>query len=100
MFLIVDASYRSEVSIYYVNGLDAPSHMKDQLESSGRRAFKDILEYGPETLDGLVDEESDEADARAEEVWGWIYDSIIPQNVFNPTDDSVVITHTISMAPV
>jgi len=90
MFLIVDASEASEVSIYLVNGRDAPAHMKSHIESSGKRTFNEIHE--------LVDEEADEADERAEEVWGWLHECRSRENTFNPTDERVVITHTISIA--
>ena len=98
MFLIVDASESSEVSIYLVNGQSAPAHMKRQLNLSGKRAFCDIHEDGPENLDGLVNEDSEQADEQAEDVWEWLRESMIIDNVFNPTDDRVVITHTISIA--
>lgn len=97
MFLIVDASEASEVGIYLVNGNSAPAHMKRQLDRSGKRTFTDIREEGADSLEGLVDEESDEADARAGEVWEWIHENMTKENVFNPTDDRVVITHTISI---
>jgi hypothetical protein len=98
MFLIVDASEASEVSIYLVNGRDAPAHMKKHIESSGKRTFNDIHEDGPESLDGLVDEDADEADEQAEEVWEWLNECRSRENTFNPTDERVVITHTISIA--
>lgn len=100
MFLIVDASEASEVGIYLVNGRDAPAHMKRQLDRSGKRTFTDIHDDGPESLDGLVDEESEQADERAEDVWEWLHQSTKWENKFNPTDDRVVITHTISIAAV
>ena len=99
-FLIVDASEASEVSIYLVNGQSAPAHMKRQLDRSGKRTFINIHNDGPESLDGLVDEDSEQADERAEEVWEWIHENMVTENDFNPTDDRVVITHTISIAAV
>jgi hypothetical protein len=98
MFLIVDASEASEVSIYLVNGRDAPPRMKMQIESSGKRTFNDIYEDVPATLDGLVDEYAEDAEDRAEEVWEWLKECRSRENTFNPTDERVVITHTISIA--
>lgn len=98
MFLIVDATEGGEVGIYLVNGRDAPSHMKRRLDRTGRRTFNDLLEDGAEGLDGLVDEESERADERAEEVWEWLRSCTRTENIFNPTDARVLITHTISIA--
>jgi hypothetical protein len=100
MFLIVDASEASEVSIYLVNGRDAPPRMKMQIESSGKRTFNDIYEEGPESLDGLVGRDAEDADECAEEVWEWLNECRSRENKFNPTDERVVITHTISIAQV
>ncbi|MDA9603535.1 hypothetical protein N9S30_00105 [bacterium] len=96
-FLIIDATESTEVQLYVVDGRDAPGHVKRYLANTGMRTFENIYEDSAETLAGLVNEESDRADERAEEVWEWLHGATVAQNVFVPGVDRQVITHTISM---
>ena len=77
-FLIVDATEGTEVLLYAVDGRDAPKHMKKYLSKTGKRQFDNVYQDSADTLDGLVDEESERAEERAEEVWEWIGESTIP----------------------
>ena len=96
-FLIIDATEGSEVSLYAVDGRDAPNHVKRHLANTGKRSFENIYEDSAETLDGLVNEESDRADERAEEVWEWLNAATVEENKFVPGDARQILTHTISI---
>jgi hypothetical protein len=97
-FLIVDATEGSEVGIYLVDGNDAPNHLKRHIKRTGQTAFDDLIEDGAEGLQGLVDEDSEQADERADEVWEWLRSKTTRENRFTPTGGRVPITHTISIA--
>jgi len=96
-FLIIDASECTEVALYVISGRDAPGHLKRRLASTGTRKFENIYEDSPDTLNGLVDEDSDRAEERAEEVWEWLHGATRPENFFCPGSDRQLITHTISI---
>jgi hypothetical protein len=96
-FLIVDATEGTEVRLYAVDGRDAPKHMKKYLSKTGKREFENVYQDSAETLDGLVDEDSERAEERAEEVWEWICECTSPENLFKPGDARQLITHSISL---
>jgi hypothetical protein len=96
-FLIVDATEGTEVQLYVANGRDAPGHVKRHLANTGKRKFENIYEDCSETLDGLVNEESERADERADEVWEWLRGVTVAANEFVPGVDRQAITHTISI---
>ena len=97
-FLICDATEGSEVCIYLVDGRDAPGHMKRHIQHTGQTVFDTVIEDGPEGMQGLVDENSERADERAEEVWEWLQTATHAGTVFKPDGGRVLITHTISIA--
>ena len=96
-FLIIDATEGTEISLYAVDGRDAPIHMKRQLAKTGKRSFANLYEDSVDTLGGLVNEESDRAEERAEEVWEWLNASTVEENKFVPDNSRQMITHTISI---
>ena len=96
-FLIVDATEGTEILLYAVDGRDAPKHMKKYLSKTAKREFENVFQDCAESLDGLVDDESECADERADEVWAWIDEVTIPENLFKPADARQLITHTISL---
>ena len=96
-FLLIDATEGTEISLYAVDGRDAPIHMKRQLATTGKRSFENIYEESAESLDGLVNEESDRAEERAEDVWEWLNAATVNENKFVPDNSRQVITHTISI---
>ena len=99
--LIVDASEPTEISIYLVNGRTMPSHMRRQIERNGQRSLGNVYEdWGTDGLAGLVDEESESADDRVEEVWEWLHASTTPEFKFEPSDGRVLVTHTLSIVTV
>ena len=96
-FLIIDATEGSEVYLYVVDGRNAPNHVKRHLANTGKRSFENIYEDSADSLDGLVDEESGQAEERAEEVWDWLNAATVKENKFVPGDARQILTHTISI---
>ena len=95
--LIVDAQEPAEISMYLVNGRTMPRHMHRQIERNGRRFLGNVYEDGTDGLAGLVDEGSESADERVEEVWDWIHASMTPEFKFEPSDGRVLVTHTLAV---
>jgi hypothetical protein len=95
--LVADGREGSELVLYLAPMRDAPGHMKRNLARTGEREFNDILEDGPDSLNGLVNEDSERAEEHAEAVWEWINSCTVPENRFKPSDARVRITHTITI---
>lgn len=83
--IVADAREPGEPQLFYFSLEDAPKHMQNQL----KRNNSDIYEFlsnddGVESLMGLVNEESEEAEERAEEVWNYIDNKCNNENKFQP----------------
>lgn len=81
MTMYVDATEVSEVSVYLFDASDAPGHMRRRMRESETKKFENINE---EFLDGLVDEEHDDAEDRAEEVITYLEEKAREGNLFKP----------------
>ena len=77
------------VAYIFPIGDDAPAHLLAQLELKSRFFQVDFSE-GSECMDGLVDADSTEEDARAEEVIAWLHDRMVSDNVFAAPFDGAV----------
>ena len=73
--IVADAREPGEPQLFYFSLQDAPRHMQKQLKQNNNTTYEFLSNDGTESLMGLVNENSEEADARAEEVWNYI-DSI------------------------
>ena len=79
--IVADAREPGEPQLFYFSLEDAPKHMQNQL----KRNNSDIYEFlSNESLMGLVNEESEEAEERAEEVWDYIDNKCNNENKFKP----------------
>ena len=83
--IVADAREPGEPQLFYFSLEDAPKHMQNQL----KRNNSDIYEFlsnddGVVSLMGLVNEESEEAEERAEEVWNYIDNKCNNENKFKP----------------
>ena len=79
--IVADAREPGEPQLFYFSLEDAPKHMQNQL----KRNNSDIYEFlSNESLMGLVNEESEEAEERAEEVWDYIDNKCNNENKFQP----------------
>ena len=97
-FLIVDASETGEPRLYYVDGRNAPSHLKRRLQNNpDLTEFEFVIEDGSDGMMGLVDPESDQADEQSEEVMEWLRDVCNSSNKFKP-GGRLLVTHYISIA--
>lgn len=84
--LVADAREGTEPKLYYFSLQDAPHHMRREMI---KNAEKDTYEFlsdadGAESLMGLVNVESEEAEKRAEEIWVYLDKFCVPENEFKP----------------
>lgn len=81
MVMYVDATECSEVATYLFDATDAPRHMRRRMEQSETKKFENIDE---DSLDGLVDEDHDDAEQRTEEILEYLEEQARPENLFRP----------------
>ena len=97
--LVADAREAGEPRLYYFSLNDAPGHMKKQMKKSPYCVFEFLTEDCAESLMGLVNEDSEEADDRAEEIWEYLNTKCVHENKFNPsTDKSIDYSLTLAEA--
>jgi hypothetical protein len=86
--MVVDAQEPSEPQTYIIDTDDteteAPRHMLRMISRSSVKCFEHIMNDGPEAMSGLVNEDSEEADQRVEEVWEYLNSNCTPENKFRP----------------
>ena len=71
--IVADAREPGEPQLFYFSLEDAPKHMKIQLKRNNSDIYEFLSNDSVESLMGLVNEESEEAEERAEEVWNNIH---------------------------
>lgn len=79
--LMFDASEGNEPETFYFKASDAPRHMKAQIAASDTKSFEHI---DGESMGGLVDEDSEEAEGKAEEVMEYLREKMEPKYKFMP----------------
>ena len=82
--IVADAREPGEPQLFYFSLEDAPKHMQNQLKKNNRDIYEFLSNDGVESLMGLVNEESEEAEERAEEVWNYIDNKCNNENKFQP----------------
>ena len=83
--------------MYYFNARDAPRHMKRAIEVSETKRFDFVIEDGAAGAQGLVDEDHDLADERAEEVMEYLSSKCKTENEVNP-GTTIKVDVSITMA--
>lgn len=81
MVLLVDATEGSEVATYLFDATDAPKHMRRRMKESETKRFENV---NSECLDGLVDEDHDNAEEQTEEVISYLDEKACHANLFKP----------------
>ena len=82
--IVADAREPGEPQLFYFSLEDAPKHMQNKLKQNNRDIYEFLSNDGVESLMGLVNEESEEAEERAEEVWNYIDNKCNNENKFQP----------------
>ena len=82
--IVADAREPGEPQLFYFCLEDAPRHMQKQLKQNNNTTYEFLSNDGAENLMGLVNENSDEAEERAEEVWDYIDNKCNNENKFQP----------------
>ena len=82
--IVADAREPGEPQLFYFSLEDAPKHMKIQLKRNNSDIYEFLSNDSVESLMGLVNEESEEAEERAEEVWNYIDNKCNNENKFQP----------------
>ena len=82
--IVADAREPGEPQLFYFSLEDAPKHMQNQLKRNNSDIYEFLSNDGVESLMGLVNEESEEAEERAEEVWNYIDNKCNNENKFQP----------------
>ena len=82
--IVADAREPGEPQLFYFSLEDAPNHMQNQLKRNNSDIYEFLSNDGVESLMGLVNEESEEAEERAEEVWNYIDNKCNNENKFQP----------------
>ena len=82
--IVADAREPGEPQLFYFSLEDAPKHMQIQLKRNNSDIYEFLSNDGVESLMGLVNEESEEAEERAEEVWNYIDNKCNNENKFQP----------------
>ena len=58
--------------------------MRRQLKRNEKSTYEFLINDGPDSLMGLVNEDSEEAEERTEEVWNYIDTKCVTENKFQP----------------
>ena len=82
--LVADAREAGEPQKFYFSLQDAPRHMQGQLTRNNKTTYEFLTNDGAESLMGLVNEDSEEAEERTEEVWDYIDTKCVTENKFQP----------------
>ena len=82
--IVADAREPGEPQLFYFSLEDAPKHMQNQLKRNNSDIYEFLSNDGVESLMGIVNEESEEAEERAEEVWNYIDNKCNNENKFQP----------------
>lgn len=84
--MVVDAREPSEPVTFIIDTDKAkpPKHMMRMINRSTDKCFEHIMEDGAESMAGLVNEESESANERAEEVFEYLNSQCIPGNKYKP----------------
>ena len=82
--LVADAREAGEPQLFYVSLQDAPKHMQEQLKQNEKSTYEFLIKDGPDSLMGLVDEEAEEAEDRAEEIWDYLDSKCVAENKYKP----------------
>ena len=82
--IVADAREAGEPQLFYFSLQDAPRHMQRQLTRNNKTTYEFLSNDGTESLMGLVNENSEEAEERAEEVWNYIDNKCNNENKFRP----------------
>ena len=82
--LVADAREAGEPQLYYFSLDDAPRHMRRQIKLNEKTTYEFLIQDGADSLMGLVDEDSEDAEERTEEVWNYIDTKCVTENKFQP----------------
>lgn len=101
--ICANAQEPGEPSIYMFQLNDAPGHMKRRLQMQARDNNKrkyEFLHYdGPDALDGLVNPDSEQKDARAGEILEYLESKCCSDNRMEPPfNGSINFTFTLAHA--
>ena len=92
--IVADAREPGEPQLFYFSLQDAPRHMQKQLKQNNNTTYEFLSNDGAESLMGLVNVNSQEAEERAEEVWDYIDSSSkFSLRAYLPWPD-LPVTHT------
>ena len=84
--MVVDAQEPSEPDPFIIDTDVAapPRHMMRMIQRSSDKCFEYIMNDGASAMAGLVDEDHDEADDRAEEIFAYLETNCTPENKYRP----------------
>ena len=100
--ILANAQEPGEPSLYLFNLTDAPQHMKQRLLYNARDnkyKYEFLHEDGPDTLDGLVNPNSEEGEERTNEVMEYLKSKCSEEFEFNPPS-RVLICFSFTLAHV
>ena len=79
--IIADGTEGSEMTIYRTSTGKMPLHMQKQIAKSSSSVFTNVyFADGAESLAGLVDADSDNAEEHAEAASDWLHKQMKPEN--------------------
>ena len=82
--MILDSREPQESQLFVVPLDDAPRHMKRMIARSADKCFEYVMDDGPESMAGLVDEEHESAEERVEEIFEYFSKYCIESNKYKP----------------
>ena len=95
--MVVDAQEPSEPETFIIDTdvTEAPRHMMRMIQRSSDKCFEQIMNDGAGAMSGLVNEDHDQADEHAEEIFEYIGAHSIEANKYRP---GMVVDAYISIA--
>jgi hypothetical protein len=83
--LVADAREPGEPQLFCFSLQDAPGHMKKQMQKNEPKdTYEFLIQDGSDSLMGLVNEASEEAEERAEEIWEYLDQKCCEENKYRP----------------
>ena len=88
--------------LYYFNLRDSPQHMQKQLKYMKGEYNKTSFEglhptLDPSSLKGLVKEDSEEAETKAQEIWEYLDEKCVSDNIFKPGSNRPMIDFSFTL---
>ena len=83
--IVADAREPGEPQLFYFSLQDAPRHMQRQLKKNEPKdTYEFLINDNPDSLMGLVNENSEEAEERAGEIWNYLDGKCVAENKYKP----------------